>query len=139
MNRHTPLGFYLSGIVSAMFGGVMLFLVAVLELSDGHPEVMLVIRALAAGLAVLAAVATEALWFRRRWAYPATLALAVAFGATTAGALPILIGTDLPAFIVLALCAGAVAPIVLYVRARSQTLFGTPAPARARPHTAPWW
>jgi hypothetical protein len=143
MSRKAPAGFYILGFVAAMLGALMVFLLTLLDPPDGFREGLIVLRAGTAGLAVLAAVATEALWFRRRWAYPATLALAIAVGAVVAVLLPGFGGAVglVPALAVLALFTGAMASIVLYVRACSRALFGIPRPARppVRPNQAPWW
>ena len=152
MSSRTPAGFYFASVCAAAFGAMM----AVWFLVTGEPGSewleAIAVRGVAALLAALSGVAAEALWNARRWAYPATLALALVY---TASVVLLCVGFGggegfWMAFWILFFSAWVVLPIVLYVRDRSSTLFGTPPrahhlPARppARPMPAgrrqPWW
>jgi len=139
MNRRVPLGFYLSGIVSALYGvGNMLWLFF-MDVDGGDVKLVMGLRLGAAILAAFAAVATEALWRARRWAYPASLALGLASGAALLGIALAFGGLRgmVVALVPLFLQAVIVVPIVLYVRYRSQQLFGIPRPAPQLPRPAP--
>ncbi|HET7461950.1 MAG TPA: hypothetical protein VFJ82_11910 [Longimicrobium sp.] len=157
MNPRTPLGFYVCSIAAAGFGVLMLAAALLLEPGgDAFRATGLVARAGAALLAALAAVAAEALWCARRWAYPASLALALVYaGVLTALCVAVDGWPGLGiAFWALTCSAFVVAPIVAYVRGRSIALFGVPrapvpaprpapppAPVRIGPNgrPVPWW
>ncbi|HEU4559016.1 MAG TPA: hypothetical protein VFS20_14245 [Longimicrobium sp.] len=140
MRSHTPGGFYFAALCAAAFGAVM---VAVMLPADES----LVVRAPAALLAALSGVAAEALWRARPWAYRATLTLALAYAAVVT--LICVAGDGLDgleaAFWILFFSAWVVLPIVLYVRDRSSTMFGTPRRPRPAPplppgvRQQPWW
>lgn len=148
MRSRTPAGFYLLSICAAAFG-VCAALVAGLTENEGRPGETILVRALAALLACLSAVAAEALWRARPWAYRASLALAVAYAAAVT---LLCLGTDgldglMTAFWILLFSAWVVVPIVVYVRGHSTRLFGTPRPPSPVPRPVapggrrpqPWW
>ena len=157
MSSRTPAGFYFASVCAAAFGGCMALLAGLVE-NLGSPPVMILIRAVAGLLACLsavAAVAAEALWNARPWAYRASLALALAYAA----AITLLslayegVGGLMVAFWILFFSAWVVVPIVMYVRNRSTKRFGPqrqqtrPAPMRPVPRPVapggrrpqPWW
>jgi len=138
MNHHTPLGFYVASIAAAGFGVLMLALVAGPE---GVPPdgAVIVARAAAALLVAVAAVTAEALWMARRWAYRASLSLALGYAALVTFACVQADGaTGLGlAFWLLLFSAMVVVPILLYVRSRSIALFGIPRPPVPAPRYRP--
>lgn len=152
MNGRVPGGFRVAALFAAGLGVMMLAAVLSLDVGDSYqPGMVILNRALAGGLAALAGVAAEALWCARRWAYPATLALALACAAAVVVALVAVAGVAgglLGSFFILILSAMIVLPIVLYVRDRSAALFGHPRPRVPRPavpppppnrRPQPWW
>jgi len=155
VSRRTPLGFYVASIVAATFCTCMVTAVLALDYEGGGGMdgelVTIAARAAAALLAVLSAVAAEALWRARPWAWRASRTLALAYAAAVlvpclmAGMTGLLIG-----FGILACSAIVVVPLLMYIRDRSAQLFGTPrihhppppplrmqVPAGRR--AAPWW
>jgi hypothetical protein len=152
MSSRTPAGFYFASVCAAGFGAMMALGFLAADQPGGSVLETFAARAATALLAALAAVAAEALWNARPWAYRATLALALAYTASVTllcmgiGGLPGLWA----AFGILFFSAWVVLPIVLYVRDRSSTLFGTPRRPRPAPHRPvarpvpagrrqPWW
>ncbi|HET7461949.1 MAG TPA: hypothetical protein VFJ82_11905 [Longimicrobium sp.] len=140
MSTRTPTGFYLAGLCSAVFTGVMAWMVVQFGLwtHDGSLRV----RAAAALLAVLGAVATEALWGARPWAYRASAALAVAYGASIL-ALAFAqrgMGGVLGACWLLVASAVVVIPIVSYVREVCDDRFGQrrPRPVMTAAYRGRW-
>lgn len=148
MSSRTPAGFYFASVCAAAFGAMMALWFMATDESGREAEVI-ALRGAAAVLAALAAVAAEALWNARRWAYRSTLALALTWTASvTLLSLGLMGLSGLGvAFWILFLSAWVVLPIVLYVRDRSSTMFGTPprrrpAPQRPLPpgvRQQPWW
>lgn len=149
MSSRTPAGFYFASMCAAAFGGCMALLAGLVE-NLGSPPVMILIRAVAGLLACLSAVAAEALWRARPWAYRASLALALAYAAAvTLLTLGVYGLNGLPATVgILLFSACVLLPIVMYVRDRTAWLFGPPRrqprPAPARPlapgrRPQPWW
>jgi hypothetical protein len=155
MNRRAPFGFCLASLFAALFGMMML---VVFVMADGGSSDMLFtlcLRMGAAALAALSGVAVEALLFARRWAYPATLALALAYAAGVAALCVYTRGSILGLFaalIILVVSAMVVLPIVFFVRDASINLFGIPrqraappqpvmrpAPPRPGGPPQPWW
>lgn len=137
MSSRTPAGFYFVSVCAAAFGGCMTLLAVLME-NEGHPWETLLIRAVAGLLACLAGVAAEALWNARPWAYRASLALALAYAAAVTLLTLAVDGLKglVAAFCILLFSTCVVLPIVMYVRDRSSTLFGTPrppSPVRRRP------
>jgi hypothetical protein len=144
VSSRTPFGFYVASIFAATFGALMAFATVALDVDDGNMllEVLLA-RAAAALLAALSAVAAEALWRARPWAWRASRTLA----ATYAGVVTIyfvvmyqLYGL-FQALAVLIFSSVVVWPLLAYIRNRSTLLFGTPpvhpSVARAPLHTPP--
>ena len=128
MTPRTPTGFCLAGLCSAAFACVMAWIVA--SPAPFGVEGMVGVRAAAALLAVLAAVATEALWGARPWAYRASSTLAgtwFAAVATLAFAGEGMAGLT-ASFWLLVPSAMVVVPIVNYVREACDDLFGKPRP-----------
>jgi len=128
MKPRTPSGFWLAGLCSAIFTAVMVWMV-VRQPSWRYDE-FLSTRAAAALLAVLGAVVTEALWGARPWAYRASAALAVAYGAVIAALAFAQRGMDgvmgacwllVPSYVL-------IVPLVSYVREECGNLFGQPRP-----------
>ncbi|HEU4559019.1 MAG TPA: hypothetical protein VFS20_14260 [Longimicrobium sp.] len=153
MSSRTPAGFYFASVCAAGFGAVMVLgFLAVSEPGLEDPAT-LIVRGAAAVLAALAGVAAEALWNARRWAYRSTLALALTWTASVVllGMASMGLAGFWVAFWILFFSAWVVLPIVLYVRDRSSTMFGTPPrrrPAPPRPpapplppgvRQQPWW
>jgi hypothetical protein len=155
MSSRVPGGFRIAALFAAGLGVMML--AAALRLDVGasyQPGIIMLNRALAAVLAALAGVAVEALWCARKWVYPASLALALAWAAsviiTSVAASGVLWGL-IGSFFALAVSATVVVPIVLYVRGRSAAMFGFPRmpvptqyapPSRPAPGSPPprtWW
>lgn len=163
MNHRTPLGFYLSSIAAAGFGVLMLAMVVEMDGAPGDravPWEVMAARAGAAMLVALGAVTAEALWFARRWAYRASLTLALGYAALVVGSFAAAdgaAGVGLAVWVLL-FSALVVVPILLYVRDRSIALFGIPHPPVPAPryvpppapvappprigpggHPVPWW
>ena len=139
MSSRTPDGFYVASICAAAFGGCMAVVAGPME-NLGHPWETVLTRALAGLLACLSGVAAEALWNARPWAYRASLALALAYAAAVTLLTLAVEGAGglMVAFWILFVSAWVVVPIVMYVRNRSATLFGTPRPpGPRRPSPAP--
>jgi hypothetical protein len=150
--RRPPPGFRLAALYAAAFGAAMLWAAP----GAGTPGnwVAPAERVDFALLAVLAAVAAEALWFGHRWAYPATRALAAAF-TVSAVVMPCAVEGPEGLFVSMFLLFLGVAmglPVVIYVREQSAAMFGIPRPRPAPPQTvmppasarpsrqpAPWW
>jgi len=130
--QRTPLGFYVAAVCAAVFGAAMVRL-ALVPFWWGHLDVL--VRAAALVLAGLSAVAAEALWRARPWAYRASLALAVAYACVLAIKGFLNDGMDgvVTAVWMLILSAIVVVPLVAYVRHRSEDLFGPTTPRRPRP------
>jgi hypothetical protein len=152
MSSRTPAGFYFVSMCAAAFGGCMALVAALME-NLGSPRETLLVRALAGLLACLSGVAAEALWNARPWAYRASLALALVYAAAvTLLTLAVEgVGGLMVAFWILFFSAWVVVPIMMYVRNRSSTLFGTPRPPSPVPprrvtrpvppggRQQPWW
>jgi len=140
MNHRTPLGFYLAGLCSAVFAAVMAWMLASSGTFGGAGSLQG--RAAAALLAVLAAVATEALWCARPWAYRASAALAVAYGAAVlalAFAQNGIAGVMAACWLLVA-SAVVVVPIVAYVREACEQRFGKrrPRPVMTAAYRGRW-
>jgi hypothetical protein len=149
MRSHAPAGFHAAALCAALFGTIMAVVVLEVDTGSGDQWGRMWMRACAALLAALSGVVTEALWRPRPWAYRATLALALAYTGVVALLCLGLEGLDglMTAFWILFFSAWVVAPIVIYVRNRSATLFGPrpqPRGPLARPvapggRPPPWW
>jgi len=155
MKPRAPFGFYFAGLFAGLFGTAMLAVVIVADAGGADLWGTLFLRTGAAALAALSGVAVEALLFARRWAYPATLALALGYAAGVMAFSVYASGSILGLFaalIVLIVSALVVLPVVFFVRDASISLFGIPrprpaapqpvmrpAPARPGSPPAPWW
>jgi hypothetical protein len=156
--RRTPLGFYVASVFAAVFCTCMVAAVLALDYGRGVTNPLwetILARAAAALLAVLSAVAAEALWRARPWAWRASRTLAVAY--VTVVIVPCLmygLYGLMVAFPVLLFSAVVLVPLLMYIRDRSAQLFGTPRIRRPTPipsappvrvpvpagrRAAPWW
>lgn len=139
MSSRTPVGFYVAAIFAATFGALMALAVLALDGESWHPWETVLLRGPAAVLAALSAVAAEALWRARPWAWRASLALALAYGALVT--LICVVMRELQgvfaAIWILLVSAPVVVPLLLYIRNRSADLFGTPFVRRPAVYATP--
>ncbi|HET7232536.1 MAG TPA: hypothetical protein VFJ16_21180, partial [Longimicrobium sp.] len=80
--KRTPTGFYVCGLCSAILGVLLAVGLWSMEAGNHVEAEEILVRGVLAVLAALSAVATEALWRARPWAWRASVALAVAWGVT---------------------------------------------------------
>ncbi len=150
MNPRTPLGFYVAALCAAGFGVLMGGTVVALDGAAAGGAVGMVLgRAAAALLAALSAVAAEALWNARPWAWRASLVLALAYAAavTLFCAVGGGVAGGVAAFMILVPSGGVLIPLLMYIRDRCAAMFGpaliprsiTPVPAPAGRRPPPWW
>jgi len=127
VSSRTPTGFYLAALCVAAFGALMAGILALGLDGEGTWHTLLG-RASAALLGALSALAAEALWRARPWAWRASRTLAGSYVAVVA-VLCIAIGEAAAVFVALGILipsAMVVAPLLMYIRNRSADLFGTP-------------
>jgi uncharacterized membrane protein (DUF2068 family) len=131
MSSRTPAGFYFVSVCAAAFGTGMALVAGMVD-NLGNPWATILIRAVAGVLACLSGVAAEALWNARPWAYRASLAYVAAVTLLTLG----VYGLEglLATIGILLFSACVILPIVMYVRDRTDRLFGPPRP---QPRPAP--
>jgi hypothetical protein len=134
MKPRATFGFYLAGCFSAWFGVMMLIASASMNPSPGGARHSALARGATALLAALSGVVTEALWRARPWAWRASVALALVYVAAVlavfGGGQPGGVATALG---LLAASCPVVAPLLIYIRGHSRTLWPPakqPGPAR---------
>jgi len=128
VSPRTPTGFYVASVCAAAFGVLMAMAGLVMDDGGGPGWGAIPGRAAAGLLAALSAVAAEALWRARPWAWRASRALAVTYAALVVTVCAA-IGETAAVFVALWILipsAMVVAPLLMYIRNRSADLFGTP-------------
>jgi len=132
VKRRAPFGFFVAGACAAWFGFWMVVVLCTMDpAGDDGPWSAALSRGMAAVLAALSAVVTEALWRVRPWAYRASVALAVAYAAAVLVTVAATGEGVESAVLVLLASAVVVVPILGYVESRSQVLW-PPGPAQVR-------
>jgi peptidoglycan/LPS O-acetylase OafA/YrhL len=137
MKPRVPFGFWVAGAFSAW---LCLAMVVIVGVSDTlwHGEWVVLIRAVAMLLAVLSAVATEALWRARPWVWRASLTLVVAY----AVAVLVAFGADPMSSIVdgvavLLVSATVAVPLLAHIHRRAKVMWPKPPPQPAPPAAVP--
>jgi hypothetical protein len=137
MKPDTPGGFYLCGLVSAVFCVGTVAMQLSMDPLPGESGERLAVRGLAVLLVPLSAVVTEALWRARPWAFRASLALALVYAATLAAAAMATRHTPIQESVVMWTIVSAVAviPMLGYIHTQSAQLWprGRVAVPAARP------
>lgn len=137
MKPDTPTGFYVCGLVSALFCVGTVALQLAMDPLDGESGGRMMVRGLSMLLVPLSAVVTEALWRARPWAYRASLALALVYASTLAAAVVATRDTAMIGSVVMWAIVSAVAviPMLGYIHTRSAQLWprGRVAVPAARP------